>query len=247
MECLHQAAARVLTAFAIWTLAVPLTACGPQEELGPQGAPETAIPVCVQQVLSEVEMKSGAKAAPRRCYGSEKEMKVAEAERQREASAQGVAHSAYLGYTGPWYYLGELYEHINEGGARLVYITSVPCGSPGGGGSLSYVGDSWNDRISSISFAPWRYANVYRDSTCNGVLIYEHADYGGDNTLVAFGKERDQYCAGWKYSYFSTANMTGVSYLVGNVNWPERRDYNDRISSLRWVSVPCPNPWYWLN
>jgi len=63
--------------------------------------------------------------------------------------------------------IGIEYEHAGFGGSSIIYNSSVSCA--GFIHSVSYVGDDWNDRISS--------ARAF--SSCNHSVHFEHANFGG--------------------------------------------------------------------
>lgn len=63
--------------------------------------------------------------------------------------------------------IGIEYEHAGFGGSSITYSSSVTCA--GFVHSVAYVGDGWNDRISS--------AKAF--SSCNHSQHFEHANFGG--------------------------------------------------------------------
>lgn len=93
--------------------------------------------------------------------------------------------------------VSSFYEHINMQGAQFnVYV----------GTNVAYVGDRWNDRISSINPA------------CDGswTVVYQHANYKGDALAIQNTNNTCQY-------YF---NLTQFRMSNG-------QSWNDQISSIR--------------
>ena len=72
---------------------------------------------------------------------------------------------AILWFTGPAKAGCALYEHINYGG-QTFHMTE--------GQSYAYLGDAWNDRVSSVQVSP----------QCE-LVTYQHINYGGDRRAYA--------------------------------------------------------------
>lgn len=89
------------------------------------------------------------------------------------------------------------YEHIDRRGASF----SLKVGT-----SSSYVGNSWNDRISSVIPA----------CTGNWTVLYEHKNYGGKALAIENSNNMCRY-------YF---NLTDVQLSNG-------KSWNDQVSSIR--------------
>lgn len=68
-----------------------------------------------------------------------------------------------------------LFEHANYGGAN--YVVYNP------NANTSYVGDWWNDKVSSVSVLPG----------CH-ITLFEHANFGGDTTSIY---DNTSYVGNW--------------------------------------------------